>query len=350
MAQGIANIVAPFFGGIPATGAIARTATNVRAGASTPVAGMIHALTLLVIVLVAAPLATYIPLAVLAAVLLFVAWNMGDWNAFRRIERLRLEQRIKLFGTFLLTVIVDLTVAIEVGLVARLPLLRLPHERAVPGRARRRPRRVAPGVVAYRLYGPLFFGAVAKLEALPDSCRRARRRSCSTRTSCSRSTLPASMPSRTCTGRWRGPASGWSSSASTSSRSRRCASGASTPRSAPRTCSSTATAPSRRWSRPRRSRSTAPDGRVATPGRRARRPGRLDSLRPSATMPLFWKPYKSEVSSFIDDLKAKKPTLEAEQRAGRALLWDKQIDRELQSEYQEAKVPQQPYVYQTHVK
>jgi hypothetical protein len=69
-----------------------------------------------------------------------------------------------------------------------------------------------------------------------------------------------------------------------------------------------------------------------------------------ATMPLFWKPYKSEVSSFIDDLKAKKPTLEAEQRAGRALLWDKQIDRELQSEYQQAKVAQQPYVYQTHVK
>jgi hypothetical protein len=69
-----------------------------------------------------------------------------------------------------------------------------------------------------------------------------------------------------------------------------------------------------------------------------------------ATMPLFWKPYKSEVSSFIDELKAKKPTLEAEQLAGRALLWDKQIDREQQSEYKEAAVAQQPYVYQTHVK
>ena len=67
-------------------------------------------------------------------------------------------------------------------------------------------------------------------------------------------------------------------------------------------------------------------------------------------MPLFWKPYKSEASSFIDDLKAKKPTLEAEQRAGRALLWDKQIDRDLQAEYKEAQVAQQPYVYQTHVK
>jgi hypothetical protein len=76
--------------------------------------------------------------------------------------------------------------------------------------------------------------------------------------------------------------------------------------------------------------------------------GRISTLE--ATMPLFWKPYKSEVSSFIDDLKAKKPTLEAEQRAGRALLWDKQVDRELQSEYQEAKVAQKPYVYQTQVK
>jgi uncharacterized protein DUF3460 len=77
---------------------------------------------------------------------------------------------------------------------------------------------------------------------------------------------------------------------------------------------------------------------------------RRRSSRLEATMPLFWKPYKSEISSFIDDMKASKPTLEAEQRAGRALLWDKQIDRGLQSEYQEAKVAQQPYVYQTQVK
>lgn len=67
-------------------------------------------------------------------------------------------------------------------------------------------------------------------------------------------------------------------------------------------------------------------------------------------MPLFWKPYKSEASAFIDDLKAKKPTLEAEQRAGRALLWDKNVDRDQQAEYKEARVAQQPYVYQTHTK
>ena len=86
MAQGIANFVAPFFGGIPATGTIARTVTNVRAGATSPVAGIVHALTLLAIVLVAAPLAAHVPLAVLAGILLFVAWNMGEWHEFARLR------------------------------------------------------------------------------------------------------------------------------------------------------------------------------------------------------------------------------------------------------------------------
>jgi SulP family sulfate permease len=168
MAQGIANIVTPFFGGIPATGTIARTVTNLRAGATSPVAGIVHALTLLAIVLVAAPLAADVPLAVLAGVLLFVAWNMGEWNAFRRMSAFSLEQRIKLFSTFLLTVLVDLTVAMEVGLavacivfVYRMgSLFRVEPDDAHAASA--------PGVVAYRLYGPLFFAAVAKLEALPD--------------------------------------------------------------------------------------------------------------------------------------------------------------------------------------
>jgi len=168
MAQGIANIVTPFFGGIPATGTIARTVTNLRAGATSPVAGIVHALTLLAIVLVAAPLAVHVPLAVLAGVLLFVAWNMGEWNAFRRMSAFSVEQRIKLFSTFLLTVLVDLTVAMEVGLavacvvfVYRMgALFRVEPDDAHAASA--------PGVVAYRLYGPLFFAAVAKLEALPD--------------------------------------------------------------------------------------------------------------------------------------------------------------------------------------
>jgi SulP family sulfate permease len=168
MAQGIANIVTPFFGGIPATGTIARTVTNVRAGATSPIAGIVHALTLLAIVLVAAPLATHVPLAVLAGVLLFVAWNMGEWHAFVRLSAFSFENRAKLLSTFLLTVLVDLTVAMEVGLAAACvvfvyrmgALFRVEPDELHPVATR--------GVVAYRLYGPLFFAAVAKLEALPD--------------------------------------------------------------------------------------------------------------------------------------------------------------------------------------
>lgn len=86
MAQGLANLVVPFFGGMPATGTIARTVTNIRSGATSPVAGIVHALTLAVIVLAAAPLALHIPLAVLAGILLFVAWNMGEWHEFVRLR------------------------------------------------------------------------------------------------------------------------------------------------------------------------------------------------------------------------------------------------------------------------
>ncbi len=167
MAQGIANIVTPFFGGIPATGTIARTVTNLRAGAVSPVAGIVHSITLLAIVLVAAPLAASVPLAVLAGVLLFVAWNMGEWREFTRIGAFSFEYRAKLIGTFLLTVMVDLTVAMEVGLavacivfVYRMgALFRVEPDRAA----------AADGVAVYQLYGALFFAAVAKLEAVPDA-------------------------------------------------------------------------------------------------------------------------------------------------------------------------------------
>ncbi|MEO7245460.1 MAG: SulP family inorganic anion transporter, partial [Rubrivivax sp.] len=117
MAQGVANFVTPFFGGIPATGTIARTITNLRAGARTPVAGIVHALTLLAIVLVAAPLAMNVPLAALAGILLFVAWNMGEWREFVRLRRFSVNYRIILLGTFATTVIFDLTVAVQLGLV-----------------------------------------------------------------------------------------------------------------------------------------------------------------------------------------------------------------------------------------
>ncbi len=182
MAQGVANMVVPLFGGIPATGTIARTSTNVRAGARSPVAGIVHALTLLIIVLAAAPLAAHIPLAALAAILLFVAFNMGEWDEFRRLRHFSNNYRIVMLSTFLLTVIFDLTVAVEVGLVlaslffiyrisdiTRIEPIALPGEGAG---ALERPHGFADGtVVAYKMFGSLFFGAVGKLEALLERKR-----------------------------------------------------------------------------------------------------------------------------------------------------------------------------------
>jgi len=165
MAQGVANFVAPFFGGIPATGTIARTITNVRAGAASPVAGIVHALTLLAIVLLAAPLAVHVPLAALAGILLFVAWNMGEWHEFARLRHFSPQYRMILVGTFLLTVVFDLTVAVEVGLVLacvffiwRMGTLFSVHPHGTDD--------VPPGVFVFELFGSLFFGAVGKIEAL----------------------------------------------------------------------------------------------------------------------------------------------------------------------------------------
>lgn len=117
IAQGIANIGSAAFGGIPATGAIARTATNVKSGGRTPVAGIVHALTLLLIMLLLGRLASNIPLAVLAAILVVVAYNMSEWRAFAEVFRAPKSDLAVLFATFLLTVLVDLTVAVEVGMV-----------------------------------------------------------------------------------------------------------------------------------------------------------------------------------------------------------------------------------------
>jgi len=111
MAQGIANFVTPFFGGMPATGTIARTVTNAKSGATSPVAGMAHALILLLIMWVAAPLAFDVPLCALSAILIFVAWNMGEWRAFVHLQQFRLPYRFTLLAVFVLTVMVDLTVA-----------------------------------------------------------------------------------------------------------------------------------------------------------------------------------------------------------------------------------------------
>jgi SulP family sulfate permease len=117
LGQGIANIASPLFGGIPVTGAIARTATNVRNGGRTPVAGIVHALTLLVILLVAGKWASLIPMASLAGILIVVAYNMSEWQAFRRLLRGPRSDVLVLVATFILTVTVDLTVAIQVGVV-----------------------------------------------------------------------------------------------------------------------------------------------------------------------------------------------------------------------------------------
>ncbi|HEY3393994.1 MAG TPA: SulP family inorganic anion transporter [Lacipirellulaceae bacterium] len=116
-AQGVANLVVPLFGGIPVTGAIARTATNIRSGANSPISGIVHALTLLVIALVAAPLARYIPLPALAGILMVVAYRMGEWREIPAILRLPGADRLVWAGTFALTVFADLTVAVEVGMV-----------------------------------------------------------------------------------------------------------------------------------------------------------------------------------------------------------------------------------------
>jgi SulP family sulfate permease len=173
MAQGLANFVAPFFGGIAATGTVARTVTNVRSGARTPIAGVVHSATLLAIVLALAPLAHDIPLASLAAILLFVAWNMGDWREFARLRHFSLSYRTILLATFLLTVVFDITVAVQAGLVlaslffirristlTRVEPISLPADYATTASGRR--------VAAYRIFGSLFFGSVTRLEQLLD--------------------------------------------------------------------------------------------------------------------------------------------------------------------------------------
>ncbi len=178
IAQGIANIAAPFFGGFAATGAIARTTTNVRTGGRTPIAGMVHAGVLLAIVLVAAPLAAYVPLATLSAIVMVVAINMGEWHEFRELRRYSLAYRTILLATFTLTVVFDLTIAVEFGMV--LACLFFIYRMSDLTSVERRPLREAASealflypdgslrVAAWQVFGSLFFGAVHKLEALLD--------------------------------------------------------------------------------------------------------------------------------------------------------------------------------------
>ena len=174
--QGIANIACAFFGGMPATGVIARTATNVRSGAKTPVAGIIHSLMLLLVLLLAAPLAGHIPLAVLSAVLIVVAIRMGEWHRFARLRRWPKSDAAVFATAFALTIVADLPVAVGASLVLASALLvkRLSETTQVladeevtqaesPGQTTSG--RVIPsGVMVFRVFGAFFFGAADKLE------------------------------------------------------------------------------------------------------------------------------------------------------------------------------------------
>jgi SulP family sulfate permease len=180
VAQGIANIASPMFGGLPATGAIARTATNIRAGARTPVSGMLHAVTLLVVLLAAAPLAKFIPMPVLAAILLMVSWNMGEWHEIPKILRLTKTDIAVWAVTFGLTVFADLTLAVEVGMIlAALTFIRrvatttsvtkvtadFVHKGRVHALS---DKQFPPYVAVYKIQGPFLFGAADKLAKITE--------------------------------------------------------------------------------------------------------------------------------------------------------------------------------------
>ena len=177
-AQGIANIASPLVGGLPATGAIARTATNIRSGGRTPVSGMIHALLVLVILMYAAPLAAAIPMAVLAAILLVVAYHMGEWREIPELWTQGWTDRLVWFVTFALTVFADLTVAVEAGMIlaallfirrvsATTTVSRVTGDYVERGRAHVLQGKAIPEYVAIvRIHGPFLFGATDKLTNL----------------------------------------------------------------------------------------------------------------------------------------------------------------------------------------
>jgi sulfate permease, SulP family len=194
VAQGVANVASVTFGGIPATGAIARTATNVKAGGRTPIAGVVHAVTLLLVLVFLARWAALIPLASLAAILVIVSWHMSEWRSFRNLLSAPRSDIAVLLSTFLLTVIVDLTVAVQVGVVlaAVLFMKRMSEvteiegvtdqiadpvdlDSTLPGYLpdRLTRDRVPPGVEVYEVNGPFFFGAADKLkDTLGEVARR----------------------------------------------------------------------------------------------------------------------------------------------------------------------------------
>jgi SulP family sulfate permease len=177
-AQGLANLASPLVGGLPATGAIARTATNVRSGAKTPVAGIVHAITLLAVLLAAAPLAALVPMAVLAGILLVVAFNMGEWHDIPVLWKQRWADPLIWLATFTLTILADLTVAVEVGMILAALLFisrvastttvtRVTHRYVEHGRAHVLQDKTIPDyVTVLRIHGPFLFGSTDKLTDL----------------------------------------------------------------------------------------------------------------------------------------------------------------------------------------
>lgn len=184
VAQGVANLASPLVGGMPATGAIARTATNIRCGAKTPIAGIVHSLTLLAIVLVAAPLVSHVPLAVLSAILFVVAYNMGEWREIPEILKLSKADIAVWLVTFALTVFADLTVAVETGMIlaallfirkvaATTTITEITDEDIEAGRAHvLQDKQVPDYATVFRIHGPFLFGSVDKISAITDRLDR----------------------------------------------------------------------------------------------------------------------------------------------------------------------------------
>jgi sulfate permease, SulP family len=180
VAQGVANVISPMFGGLPATGAIARTATNIRAGAKSPVAGIIHALTLLCVLLFAAPLASYIPMAALAGILMVVAYNMGEWREIPQLLKLTKTDISIWLVTFALTVFADLTVAVEAGMILAALLFigrvadtttvsQVTDDYVEDGRVHILQDKDIPYYATiFRIHGPFLFGATDKLAVVTE--------------------------------------------------------------------------------------------------------------------------------------------------------------------------------------
>lgn len=176
IAQGVANIVCPFFGGLPATGAIARTSANVGNGAKTPLSGMVHALTLLGIILLFAKWAAHVPMAAMSAVLVFVALRMGEWHELKRLRRMPSSDAVVLLTTFALTVVFDLVIAVEVGMVlAAILFIKRVSDTTEVSQVRESDvlespeqlvagKEIPDGVMVYRIFGPFLFGAAEKME------------------------------------------------------------------------------------------------------------------------------------------------------------------------------------------